>query len=109
MDINIHVCQCTHCQQQNEHPDQLYHRQINLLISRMDEQQRRWFVAFESIKLGHGGIELMHQITGMDQKTIRRGRRELEKELEGRPRDRIRLQGGGRNRVEKKHLIFSND
>jgi hypothetical protein len=51
----------------------------------------------------------MHQITGMDQKTIRRGRRELEKELEGRPRDRIRLQGGGRNRVGKKHLIFSND
>jgi len=109
MNIHIHDCQCPHCQQENEHPDQLYHHQINLLISRLDEQQRRWFVAFESLKLGHGGIELMHQITGMDQKTIRRGREELEKELAGRPRDRIRLQGGGRNRVEKKHLIFSND
>ena len=102
MNIDIHHCQCPHCQQENEHPDQLYHHQINLLISRMDEQQRRWFVGFESSKLGYGGIELMHQITGMDHKTIRRGRKELEEEMKKRPKERIRLQGGGRNRVEKK-------
>jgi hypothetical protein len=75
-----HQCQCVHCQQEESHPDQLHHRQINLLMSRLSEQQRRWYVALESIKIGRGGIELMNQITGMDQKTIRRGRKEFETE-----------------------------
>ena len=43
----------------------------------------------------------MNQITGMDHKTIRRGREELEAELEGRPMNRIRVEGGGRPTVEK--------
>ena len=30
------------------HPDQERHRQMNLLISRLDEQQRRWYAALES-------------------------------------------------------------
>ena len=36
------------------------------------------------------------------EKTIWRGRKELEAELEGRPTDRVRLEGGGRPAVEKK-------
>ena len=44
----IHRCQCLVCQSLHEHPDQLHHHQINLLLSRLDEQQRRWFVAIES-------------------------------------------------------------
>jgi len=99
----MHQCQCPHCQREDEHPDQLRHRQINLLMSRLDEQQRRWYVALETVKIGHGGIALMSMITGMDEKTIWRGRKELEAELEGRPADRVRLAGGGRPAVEKKH------
>lgn len=99
----MHHCQCPHCQREDEHPDQLRHRQINLLMSRLDEQQRRWYVALETFKIGHGGIALMSTITGMDEKTIWRGRKELEAELEGRPADRVRLAGGGRPAVEKKH------
>lgn len=99
----IHQCQCPHCQREDEHPYQLLHRQINLLVSRLDEQQRRWYVALETVKIGHGGIALMSTITGMDEKTIWRGRKELEAELEGRPTDRVRLGGGGRAAVEKKH------
>ena len=98
----IYQCQCGHCQQEDAHPDQLHHHQINLLISHLDEQQRRWYVALESVKIGHGGIELMTQITGVGQKTIRRGRQELETELEGRPLKRVGLKGGGRPTVEKK-------
>jgi hypothetical protein len=45
----------------------------------------------------------MNLITGMDKKTIWRGRKELETELEGRPMNRVRLEGGGRPTVEKKH------
>jgi hypothetical protein len=102
MSKEIHQCHCPHCQQEDTHPDQLHHRQINLLMSNLNEQQRRWYVALESFKIGPGGISLMNQITGMDHKTIRRGREELEAELEGRPVNRIRVEGGGRPTVEKK-------
>jgi hypothetical protein len=102
MSNEIHQCQCTHCQQEDVHPDQLQHRQINLLVSSLNEQQRRWYVALESIKIGRGGIKLMNQITGMDRKTIRRGRKEFEAELKERPMDRIRVEGGGRPTVKKK-------
>jgi len=38
----------------------------------------------------------------MDEKTIRRGRRELDNELEGLPPERQRKKGGGRPLSEKK-------
>ncbi len=102
MPNEIHQCQCPHCQQQDTHPDQLRHRRVNLLMSTLNEQQRRWYVALESFKIGRGGINRMNQITGMDHKTIRRGREEFEAELKGRPMNRIRVEGGGRPTVEKK-------
>ena len=71
MSNEIHQCQCPLCQKEELHPDQLYHRQINLLMSSLNEQQRRWYAALESLKIGHGGIELMTLITGVGQKTIR--------------------------------------
>ncbi len=37
----VYTCQCKHCQQETSHPDQDLHRQMNLLLSRLDEQQRR--------------------------------------------------------------------
>jgi hypothetical protein len=38
---------------------------MNLLLSRLDEQQRRWYVALESKRLGHGGDTRLAEITGM--------------------------------------------
>jgi len=75
---------------------------MNLLLSRLDEQQRRWYVALEAKKIGHGAIGLLSKITGLDEKTISRGIRELENDFLDRPADRIRLEGGGRKLVEKK-------
>jgi hypothetical protein len=75
---------------------------MNLLVSRLDEQQKRWYVAVESRRVGHGGDKLLSQITGLDVETIRRGRRELEGELVDRPVDRIRQKGGGRPSAEKR-------
>ena len=66
---------------------------MNLLLSRLDEQQRRWYVALESHRVGHGGDRLLSQITGMNVETIRQGRRELDASLQGRPVDRVRLAG----------------
>jgi hypothetical protein len=75
---------------------------MNLLLSRLDEQQRRWYVALEADRIGHGGDRLLAQITGMDEKTIRRGREELSAEFAERPTERVRLPGGGRPPIEKK-------
>jgi hypothetical protein len=98
----VHQCQCPDCQQAEEHPNKELHHQMNLLLSRLDEQQRRWYVALEAKKLGRGGPTLMSQVTGMHVDTIRRGRDELDKGLAGRPADRVRRLGGGRQPVEKK-------
>jgi hypothetical protein len=94
------VCQCPLCQQSADHPDRELHRQMNLFLDRLDEQQRRWYVALESKRIGPGGERLLSQITGMDEKTIRRGREELEASLEDRPPSRVRLPGAGRPTVE---------
>ena len=97
-----HPCACDICQQSESHPDQTVHQQMNLLMSRLNEQQRRWYAAIEAQKLGHGGATLMAKITGLSVETIRRGRTELENGLADRPVDRVRRAGGGRKTVEKK-------
>lgn len=98
----VHECRCTFCVAGEDHPDRVLHRNINLVLSRLNEQQRRWLAALESQKMGHGGDTLLSHITGLHVDTIRRGREELEANLDGRPVDRIRKPGAGRPRVEKK-------
>lgn len=102
MAVRVAVCQCARCQEEGEHPDRVLHRRMNVLLSRLDEAQRRWYVALESQRLGHGGDRVLAQITGLDEATIRRGREELEAELVSCPMDRVRQPGAGRLRVEKK-------
>jgi hypothetical protein len=46
---------------------------MNVLLSRLDEQQRRWYAAVESNRLGHDGDQLVAHITGVDPQTIQRG------------------------------------
>ncbi len=100
--MKIYTCQCPHCQQETFPQEKVLHHQMNLFLSRLDEQQRRWYAAMESNRIGTGGDQLLSQITGMDVKTIRRGRQELETDLVDRPSERIRLPGGGQPSVEKK-------
>lgn len=97
----VHQCECPNCRQPGNHPDKQIHHQMNLFLSRLDEQQRRWYVALAAKQHGHGGMRLLAQITGMGLEAIRRGRDELDAELADRPVDRIRLPGGGRPAAEK--------
>lgn len=97
----VHQCRCEDCQVGDE-VIRRQHHPLNVLMSRLDEQQRRWLAAVEASKLGHGGTQRLKEITGLDINTIRRGRRELEAELATRPVGRIRVAGGGRKRLEKK-------
>ena len=98
----VRSCQCARCRLDAPHPDREYHCQMNLLLSRLDEQQRRWYLAVESHRLGHGADRLLFEITGVDEKTIRRGREELAASLADQPTDRVRRPGGGRPATEKK-------
>lgn len=103
--IEIHQCQCPACQTDASTQIQADHQRINLLMSRLDEQQRRWFAAVEAEQLGHGGTKRIAQVTGLNVNTIRRGRREMAKGLRQRPRGRQRVASGGRKAVEKKQPI----
>jgi len=100
-ELVVHMCGCAACQA-GDHPDREDHQYLNLLMSRLDEQQRRWVAAREAMHLGHGGFQRIAEITGLHPETIRRGRDELENDLRDRPSDRVRLPGGGRPRAEKK-------
>ena len=72
------------------------------MLSRLDEQQRRWVAGREAGRRGHGGLKLLAEITGLHPETIGRGRDELDDDLRERPTDHVRRPGGGRPRVEKK-------
>ena len=100
-ELFVHECGCAACQA-GDPVERSDHRQLNLLLSRLDEQQRRWVAGREARRLGHGGITRIAKITGLHPETIRRGRDELGDELCERPTDQVRLSGGGRPRVEKK-------
>lgn len=97
----VHVCGCAACQA-GDHPERDDHCSLNLILSRLDEQQRRWLAGRESVRRGHGGIRCVAEITGLHPETIRRGRDELAGGLADRPGDRVRLPGGGRPRIEKR-------
>jgi hypothetical protein len=102
MPTEIVQCGCAHCRQDGDHPDRALHTRMNLLMSRLDENQRRWYAALEAQRLGHGGDRLVAQITGLDEKTIRRGRTELNASLASCPDERVRRPGAGRPPTEKK-------
>src|SRR5258708_1048945 len=101
--MDVYQCQCPHCVSgPPDHPDRAIHRRLNLLLSRLDEQQRRWLAALESQRLGHGGDRLLCRITGLNVGTIRRGRREVDASLRDCPPGRVRRPGAGRPALGKK-------
>jgi transposase len=75
---------------------------INTMLPLLNEKQRRIFLALEANAFGRGGVKLMHEISGVSQTTIIRGKAELKK---GKPEggERIRKQGGGRKKTTEKY------
>jgi len=101
-DQTMHECQCANCKNQHDEEVLLHHRQVNLLLSRLNEPQRRWYVGMLSLEPSSRSDVELSLITGLDEKTIRRGRRELEAEFADVPVDRQRQAGAGRPLSEKK-------
>jgi hypothetical protein len=72
---------------------------LPVFLSTLSEKQRRLYAGFESLKLGRGGDAEIAHVTGLNIKTVARGRREL---LSGNiVPDRIRASGAGRPSVKK--------
>jgi hypothetical protein len=71
----IHQCECKVCQGDTDPATVRQHQQINLLLSRFIEPQRRWYVGFLSQEVDSPSERQLSLITGLDPKTIRRGRR----------------------------------
>jgi len=84
----VHECLCDVCRSADSSV-RADHRQLNVLLSRLDEQQRRWVVGREAQRLGHGGIKQLAEITGLHPETIRRGRDEMAAQLVDRPTETV--------------------
>ena len=79
-----------------------HHRHINLVLSRLEEAERRWYMASLSSGPGAPSDQVLAQISGLSDKTIARGRQELETGLADSAEGRQRQAGGGRKKAEKK-------
>lgn len=62
------------------------------LFTRLSEKDKRSYAAIESVKLGHGGVEYVSCLFGIDPKTVRRGLSDLEAEADPAP-NRSRKKG----------------
>ena len=63
----------------------------------LNEKSRRLWAATEANSIGWGGISIVHEATGIDFKTIRKGIKELFETSKG---NRIRKVGGGRKKLK---------
>ncbi len=98
----VRRCECEVCQAASDPELARHHHQINVLLSRMSEPQRRWYVATLANDPHAPPITTLARITGLDPKTIQLGRQELAADLADHPPTRQRRPGGGRPRAEKK-------
>ena len=76
---------------------------IILFFSMLNEKQRRLYAGLEAAKFGYGGDRRIADFLGMDVHTVAKGRKELFEDSVD--RNGIRVSGGGRKRVEKKHQL----
>jgi len=78
----VHQCGYDSCLRDGDHPDKPHHTRMILLLTRLNEKQRRWYVGLESIRLGYGGNRTLCRMTDTNVQTIRPGRRELKASLQ---------------------------
>lgn len=83
-------------------------RSMRSFYRSLRENDRRVYAAVEAAKLGHGGVEYIAAVLGIDPKTIRRGQRDLD-DLPDRPGPRIRKPGGGPKRKLDENPQIADD
>ncbi len=101
-ELEVHRCACATCAAGSDPEVARRHQHMNLLLSRMTEPQRRWYVGVLADEPQAPTIRELARITGLDRKTIQLGRTEIASGLTDHPPARQRRPGGGRPRAEKK-------
>ena len=102
MGSTVHACECDVCQAGTDAVVISHHQHINLVLSRLDEAQRRWYMGSLSTGADAPSDGVLAQISGLTEKTIGRGRKDLSEGLSAAPVGRQRRSGGGRKAAEKK-------
>jgi hypothetical protein len=74
---------------------------IKMMLPKLNEMQKRLYLASEAMTYGHGGISEVKRITGFSRNTIKRGIKELKSGI--RFDGKVRVSGGGRKYVEEKY------
>jgi len=81
--------------------DSLVENRIKTMLPLLDEKQKRIYLATEVESLGRGGLQAIHDLTGVSKTTIIKGKRELhEGTIE---KERVRRSGGGRKAITVKY------
>jgi hypothetical protein len=74
---------------------------IRCLWPRLNEAQQRWVAGVLSLQIGHGGDKRIAEVTGLHSDTVRRGRHELEDQLDDCAEPgHVRRRGAGRPPIE---------
>ena len=76
-------------------------QRFEVLLPHLNERQQRLALAAEARLLGHGGVRVVAEATGVSATTVRRGVAELESSEDPLPVGRARRGGGGRKRVDE--------
>ena len=105
----IRLCRCSQCQEDYDHPDKEYHRQINLFAAQLNGRQRRWFAALESSRIGTGGVQVVSSITGISTTTIHQGRKEFANAITELPKAISTKRRAGRPPAEKKQPTLERE
>lgn len=75
---------------------------VKLVCAQLNEKHRRWVAGLLSEIVGYGGTKWAAEVTGLDPKTIRQGRIDLQNGLAGCPLERVRRAGAGRPALKKR-------
>ena len=71
MESKVAICRCRRCA--GDEASRATHRRWLIIMSVLNERQKRLYAAERALELGHGGIELMKQVSGLSERTVRRG------------------------------------
>src|SRR5215510_8662101 len=105
----VRLCQCQQCQENDDHPDKEYHRQISLFAAQLNGRQKRWFAALESSRIGAGGVQLISNIIGISAPTIHQGRRDFVNAITELPKVASTKRRSGRPPAEKKQPTLERE
>lgn len=94
----VHRCSCPLCATDQE--SRVTHGRWMEMMSILNERQTRLYAAEKAMCLGHGGITLVAQVSGLSERTIRRGIQELQAGGVSELSERSRHPGGGRKTME---------